>query len=80
MFKKSTVIAALIYGIEGLTLQQQMELDTGSYEAMDLISNIAEDIQLNASLERRRHHQIRSVQEAIKNEENAETEANLAQQ
>lgn len=79
MFKKSTVIAALIYGIEGLTLQQQMELDTGSFESMDLVSNIAADIELNEQIERRRHHQIKSVKQAIQNEENAEEEANLAQ-
>jgi hypothetical protein len=56
MFSKSTVIAALIFGVTALTLQEQLDLGIGTEESMDLIADIAEDIQLNESIERRRHH------------------------
>lgn len=48
---------------------------------MDLISNIAEDMELNEKIERKRHHhKVSSVREAIQNEDEAEEEASIAQQ
>ena len=55
MFIKSSVIAALIYGADALTIQQQMDLEAGSTETLDLISNIAEDMILNEKIEKKRH-------------------------